>query len=246
MEESPSTDFELERQPPSSKTTMHLHQKKLCNGSGLNLSTQLLSHTSGDGTGDASGMCNKRKKDFFPHAMEEDCCLASNSCSDGAQDMDIQASEPSWVHDFTGVMRHACGPVTAAKTIYEDDGGYLILVSLPFSDLQSLKVSWRNTITHGVVKISCVSTARMPFIKRHDRTFKLTDPFPEHCPPGEFIREIPLATRIPEDAKLEAYYDESGTGLEIMVPKHRVGPEEHEVHVCMRPPHLGSNELLLS
>jgi hypothetical protein len=55
-----------------------------------------------------------------------------------------------------------------------------------------------------------------------------------------------LATRIPEDAKIEAYYDETGTGLEIMVPKHRVGPEEHEVQVCMRPPHLGDHDLVLS
>ena len=75
----------------------------------------------------------------------------------------------------------------------------------------------------------------MPFIKRHDRTFKLTDPTPEHCPPGEFVREIPLPSRIPEDAKLEAYRDETGTMLEIIVPKHRIGPEEHEVRVCLRP-----------
>ncbi|KAG2586981.1 hypothetical protein PVAP13_5NG088900 [Panicum virgatum] len=111
---------------------------------------------------------------------------------------------------------------------------------------RDVQVSWRNTLTHGIVKIRCVSTARMPIIKRHGRTFKLTDPFPEHCPPGKFVREIPLATRIPEDAKIEAYYDETGTGLEIMVPKHRVGPEEHEVQVCMRPPHLGDNDLVLS
>lgn len=75
----------------------------------------------------------------------------------------------------------------------------------------------------------------MPVLKRKDRTFKLTDLAPEHCPPGEFVREIPLPTRIPEDAKLEAYGDESGTMLEIIVPKHREGPEEHEVRVCLRP-----------
>ncbi|KAK1270178.1 hypothetical protein QJS04_geneDACA021577 [Acorus gramineus] len=163
----------------------------------------------------------------------------------GREDMDIHPIEPAWSNDFTGVMRHTYGPVTAAKTIYEDEEGYLIMVSLPFSDPQRVKVSWRNTLTRGIVKILCFSTARMPYIKRHDRTFKLTDPSPEHCPPGEFVREIPLATRIPEDAKLEAYYDETGTVLEIMVPKHRVGPEEHEVRVCLRP-HLGANELLLT
>ena len=134
------------------------------------------------------------------------------------------------------MMRHVYGPVTAAKTLYEDEEGYLIMVSLPFSDLQRVKVSWKNTPTHGVVKILCVSTARMPYIKRHDRTFKLTDPSPEHCPPGEFIREIALPARIPEDAKLEAFYDETGAVLEITVPKHRLEPEEHEVRVCLRPP----------
>ncbi|XP_072976328.1 uncharacterized protein [Typha angustifolia] len=233
----PSTDFELERPSLPSKSTLNPYQKKLLNGSGLNLSTQPSNHNSGDGT-DNSSMSSKRRKDFFPHAMDEDCCLAGNSYLDRAQDMDVHTSELSWINEFTGVMRHASGPVTAAKTIYEDDEGYLIVVSLPFCDLQRVKVSWRNTLTHGIVKVSCLSVARMPYIKRHDRTFKLTDPSPEHCPPGEFIREIPLATRIPEDAKLEAYYDESGTGLEIMVPKHSIGPEEHEVRVCMRPPHL--------
>lgn len=238
----PNTEFELERPPPPLKNTMsQTHARKLLNGSGLNLSTQPSS--GGDGM-DLSPMCSKRRKDFFPHAMEEDCCLPVGSSS--PPDMDIHPIEPLWLNEFSGVMRHAYGPVTAAKTIYEDDEGYLIMVSLPFSDQQRVKVSWKNSLTHGIVKISCVSTARMPYIKRHDRTFKLTDPSPEHCPPGEFIREIPLATRIPEDAKLEAYYDETGTVLEIMVPKHSVGPEEHEVHVCMRPPHLGANELLLA
>ncbi|CAL5352830.1 unnamed protein product [Camellia sinensis] len=45
--------------------------------------------------------------------------------------------------------------------------------------------------------------------------------------------------------RIEAYYDGLGTTLEIMVPKLRVGPEEHEVRVCLRP-HLGSNDLMLT
>lgn len=243
----PNTDFELERAPSLLKSTSHPHPKRLLNGSGLNLSTQSSSNHSGPDGIDVSTVCTKRRKDFFPHGMEEDCCLPNNSYADRSQDIDMHPVEPvPWLSEFSGVMRHAYGPVTAAKTIYEDDEGYLIVVSLPFSDQQRVKVSWRNSLTHGIVKISCVSTARNLYIKRHDRTFKLTDPSPEHCPPGEFVREIPLATRIPEDAKLEAYYDESGTVLEIMVPKHRIEPEEHEVHVCMRPPHLGANELLLT
>ncbi|XP_065008470.1 uncharacterized protein LOC135638878 [Musa acuminata AAA Group] len=238
----PSTDFELERPPPPLKSTSHPNSRKLLNDTGLKLSTQPSNHACGDSM-DLSPKCSKRRKEISPHDTDEDCCLSSYSYLDRPE---IHPAVPSWVNEFTGAMRHACGPVTAAKTIYEDEGGYLIMVSLPFSDQQKVKVSWKNNLTHGVVKISCVSTARMPYIKRHDRTFKLTDPSPEHCPPGEFVREIPLATRIPEDAKLEAYYDETGTLLEIMIPKYRVGPEEHEVHVSMHPPHLGSNELLSS
>ncbi|KAL5986179.1 sequence orphan Slt1 [Asimina triloba] len=235
----PNTEFELERPSALKSNSSHPQSRKLLNGAGLNLSTT--NHISGDGM-DLSSAHNKRRKDFFPHGNEDDCGL-SNPYSDRVQDVEMH---PVWLNDFSGVMRHTYGPVTAAKTIYEDDEGYLIMVSLPFADLQRVKVSWRNTLTHGIVKILCVSTACMPFIKRHDRTFKLTDPSPEHCPPGEFVREIPLATRIPEDAKLEAYYDETGTVLEIMVPKLRVGPEEeHEVRVCLRP-HLGTNELLLT
>ncbi|CAA6669370.1 unnamed protein product [Spirodela intermedia] len=198
--------------------------KRLLDGSDLYLSTH------------RSPLCSKRRKEFLHHGLDEDGILPMNPCEDRVQVV------PSWVNEFSGVMRHSYGPVTAAKTIYEDEEGYLILVSLPFSDLRRVKVSWKNAPTHGIVKILCASTARTPYIKRHDRTFKLSDPSPEHCPPGEFIREIPLATRIPEDAKLEAYYDETGTMLEIMVPKHRAGPEEHEVRVCLRPHRLGANE----
>ncbi|CAA6654948.1 unnamed protein product [Spirodela intermedia] len=232
-----ASDFESPPPPPPLKNASHSHhQRRLLNGSGLNLSTQPSNHVGAEQM-DLSPVCNKRRKDFFPQGIDEDCNLPVNSYSDRvAQDAEIHPAEPSWLNEFSGVMRHVYGPVTAAKTLYEDEEGYLIMVSLPFSDLQRVKVSWKNTPTHGVVKILCVSTARMPYIKRHDRTFKLTDPSPEHCPPGEFIREIPLPTRIPEDAKLEAYYDETGAVLEITVPKHRLEPEEHEVRVCLRPP----------
>ncbi|CAL9155515.1 unnamed protein product [Musa hybrid cultivar] len=210
----PSTEIELDRRPrpPPPKGTSHTHPE--------NLSSTQSNHCNGDGM-DRSSVCSKRRKDFFLPAMDED----------------RDHVEPSWLNEFTGVMRHAYGPVTAAKTIYEDDDGYMIMISLPFADHQRVKVSWRNSVMHGILKIICVSTARTPYIKRHDRTFKLTDPSPEHCPPGEFVREITLPMRIPEDANLEAYYDESGALLEIMVPKHRMGPEEHEVRVCILRPH---------
>lgn len=233
----PNTEFELERAPPLLKNHTNPHPRKLLNGTSLNLSTQPSNHVNGDVL-DLSPVSNKRRKDFFPHGNDDDCCLPNNA-------MEIHPIEPHWSKEFSGVMRNVYGPVTAAKTIYEDDEGFLIIISLPFADLERVKVTWRNTPSHGIVKISCVSTVCMPFIKRHNRTFKLTDPTPEHCPPGDFIREIPLPTRIPEDAKLEAYRDETGTMLEIVVPKQRVGPEEHEVRVCLRPL-LGVKEHMLT
>ncbi|PON56608.1 FYD [Parasponia andersonii] len=218
--------------------------KKFLNGSVLNLSTQASDHGSSDLL-DLSAACNKRKKDFFPHRHEDDCCLTNSPHFEKSLDLKVRTAELPWLNEFSGVMKSVSGPVTAAKTIYEDDEGYLIIVGLPFADLQRVKVTWKNTPSHGIVKITCVSTACQPFIKRRDRTFKLTDPTPEHCPPGEFVREIPLPTRIPEDGKLEAYCDETGTVLEIIVPKHQKGPEEHEVRVCFVPP-LGMNEHMLS
>ncbi|KAK6163207.1 hypothetical protein DH2020_000071 [Rehmannia glutinosa] len=238
----PNTDFELERTFPSLKNNSHPPAKKLLNGSGLNLSTQPSNHVNGNGI-DLLAVCNKKRKDLFAQGNDEDCILPNDLNGDRHQDAaDFHPIEPPWLSEFTGVMRNVYGPVSAAKTIYEDEEGYLILVTLPFADPEKVKVHWWNNLTHGVVKISSVSTSCMPFIQRSDRTFKLTDPAPEHCPPGEFRREIPLPTRIPDDAKLEAYFDKSGTVLEIKVPKHRVGPEEHEVPVCLRPP----NEFVLS
>ncbi|KAK6146929.1 hypothetical protein DH2020_017841 [Rehmannia glutinosa] len=217
----PNTEFEHERPPAQGKpNNPHSHSKKLLNGS---------------------------KEGFIIHTgngNDDDCYLAVNG-HDRIPDLEILPYEPHWLNGFSGVLRNVYGPVTAAKTIYEDEKGYLILISLPFVDLQRVKVSWRNTLTHGIIKVSCTSTSGMPFIKRHNRTFKLTDPSSEHCPPGEFVREIPLSTRIPEDAKIEAYYDGPGTVLEILVPKLREGPEEHEVRVCLRP-HHGGNDLMLT
>ncbi|KAL8496872.1 hypothetical protein ACS0TY_020527 [Phlomoides rotata] len=232
----PNTDFELQRPFPPTKN-------KLLNGSGLNLSTQPSNHVNGNGNGiDLSSVCNKKRKDLFSHGIDEESCLPNDLNGDRNQELELYPIEPHWLSGFTGVMRNVYGPVTAAKTIYEDDKGYLILVSLPFADPERVKVHWWNNLTYGVVKISSVSTACMPFIQRSNRTFKLTDPAPEHCPPGEFRRQISLPTRIPDDANLEAYFDKSGTILEIKVPKHRVGPEEHEVMVSLRPP----NEFVLS
>ena len=238
----PNTDFELERPPPPIKSNPTPNPKKLLNGSGLNLSTHPSHVINGDPI-DLSPV-SKRRKEFFPHGNDDDCYLAVNPHPTHVPDMEIHPQESHWLNDFSGVMRNVYGPVTAAKTIYEDEKGYLIIISLPFVDLQRVKVSWRNTLTRGIIKISCLSTSRIPYIKRHDRTFKLTDPSSEHCPPGDFVREIPLSTRIPEGANIEAYYG-PGTVLEIMVPKLHVGPEEHEVRVCLRP-HHGSNDLMFT
>ncbi|KAL3839546.1 hypothetical protein ACJIZ3_024137 [Penstemon smallii] len=233
----PTTEFELERPPNVIKNN---NSKKLLNGTVLNLSTQLTNHSNGD-VMDLSPVSNKRKKDFFSQGNEEDGFLAATNGHDRIPDLEA----PHWLNEFSGVLRNVYGPVTAAKTIYEDEKSYLIVLSLPFVDLQRVKVSWRNTPSHGIIKVSCISTSRTQFIKRQNRIFKLTDQSSEHCPPGEFVREIALSTRIPEDGNIEAYYDGAGTVLEILVPKLREGPEEHEVRVCLRP-HSGGNDLMLT
>ena len=240
----PNTDFELERPTPPMKSALNPHMKKLLNGSGLNLSCPLSDHSNIDAL-DLYRVSSKKRKDSFPYGSDEERYLTINPSSDRHFDVEMHQSEPHWLNDFTGVMKNVYGPVTAAKTVYEDEQGYLIFISLPCVDLPSVKVSWRNTLTRGIIKVSCMSTSRKPFIKRHDRTFKLADLSSEHCPPGEFVREIPLSTRISEDANIEAYYDRPGSVLEIMVPKLRAGAEEHEVRVCLRP-HLGGNDLMLT
>ncbi|KAG0496108.1 hypothetical protein HPP92_000799 [Vanilla planifolia] len=240
----PTPDFELDRSP-SLKCIPHPHPypKRMLNGSGFMISMQSSNHNSMD----LSPQRKKLRKEFSHFTKDEECCLPTTSYTDWHQEKEVHdPAEPPWIKDFSSLMRHVHGPVTAAKTIYEDDEGHLIIVSLPFCEQRRVKVCWRNGPTHGIVKISCVSTGRMPHFNRHGRTFKLADPSPEHCAPGEFVREIPLRTRIPEDANLEAYYDESGTVLEIMVPKHSAGPQEHEIHVSMHPPHLGTNDLMLN
>ncbi|CAI9779042.1 unnamed protein product [Fraxinus pennsylvanica] len=239
-----NTEIELERPPPPIKSSPHSHSKKLLNGSVLNLSTQTSNHINGEAM-DLSPVSNKRKKDFFSQGNDDDQYLEITAPSERIPNLEIHPNGPHWLNEFSGVLRNVYGPVTAAKTIYEDEEGYLIIISLPSVDLQRVKVSWKNTLTHGIIKVSCISTSRTQFIKRHNRTFKLTDPSSEHCPPGEFVREIPVLTRIPEDANIEAYYDGPGTVLEILVPKLRAGPEEHEVRVCLRPHHVG-NDLKLT
>ncbi|KAI4331715.1 hypothetical protein MLD38_029871 [Melastoma candidum] len=238
----PNTDFELERPSQPIKCASNSQSKKLLNGSGLNLATQSTNSSNGDGM-DLSPVSSKRRKDFFSNGGDEDPFCA-NPPTERNVDMELHLGEPQWLNEFSGVMKNVYGPVTAAKTIYEDDEGYLIIISLPFVDLQKVKVSWRNTPVRGIIKVSGSSISRTPFIRRNDRTFKLSDPSPEHCPSGEFVREIPLSTRIPGDANIEAYYDGPGSVLEIMVPKLRAGSEEHEVHVCLRP-HLGASKDLM-
>ncbi|KAK4797662.1 hypothetical protein SAY86_029988 [Trapa natans] len=243
----PITELELERLPALIRNIPSLPSKKQLNGSGLNLSANPPVHSNGDRM-DLSPVSGKRRKDFFSHSSEDDSYLpVIPPKPERVNDVEfLQQIEPLWAGYFHGVMvKNVYGPVTAAKTIYEDAQAFLIIISLPFVDLQRVKVSWRNTLTHGIIKVSCMSTSGAPIIKRLNRTFKLTDPSSEHCPPGEFVREIPLSTRIPEDANIEAYYDGPGSVLEIMVPKLHDGPEEHEVRVCLRP-HLGSSDLMLT
>ncbi|XP_024363376.1 uncharacterized protein [Physcomitrium patens] len=254
----PNTDFDLERtcSPSPSKPPNGYTKKQASARSGrmnegnhnVNAVSQLPSPAS-SGSPNSLSPGGKRKKinSFLPVGLlpcgnEADSCVPVVSYA-GLENFHT-GTEPCWLSSFSGVMTDACGPVTGAKSIYEDDKGYLVMVSLPFIDMQRLRVSWRNTATHGVLKIHCTSTARTPTVVRGDRTFKLTDPNPEHCGPGDFVREIGLATRIPENADLKAFYAEACAGLEIMVPKHNILSEEREVRVFL-PPQMSHTEALL-
>lgn len=230
----PPMEFAIEQPILTMKGATNHHQRKAMPDTALNFSSQAAKLVNSNGL-DHSHPSKKPRKDFYSNGINDNGFLRINSQSNGILDVESHPTEPLWLNEFSGVMKNVYGPVTAAKSIYEDDKGFLIIVSLPFADLQKVRVTWKNTPSHGIVKVACVSTACSPLIKRHGRTFKLTDPTPELCPPGEFVREIPLSTRIPDDAKLEAYCDETGTALEIMVPKQHAVPEEHEVHVCLRP-----------
>uniref|UniRef100_A0A1J3G2D5 HSP20-like chaperones superfamily protein n=1 Tax=Noccaea caerulescens TaxID=107243 RepID=A0A1J3G2D5_NOCCA len=245
----PNIDFELERPPHVTKPATN-NAKKILNGSGLHLTSNASFSSNGDssdqspGGGGGGNNNNKKRKEFLsPGSSEEECCLTVNNI-----DTHHAKDPPGWVNDFTGVMKNVHGPATAAKTIYEDEEAYLVLITLPFVDLNTVKVTWRNSITNGIVKVMGSSTSLAPLVKRRDRTFKLVDQTAEHCPPGEFMREIQLPNRIPEEANVEAYFDGTGPVLEILVPKLRGGvEEEHEVRVCIRPHHLGgAGELKLT
>ena len=211
-------------------------------GSTLDLSCKLIGQL-----GSSSSFPKRKRKLDSSTAQcgnaDEECCAPPLGEIVG-EEIQQNDEQPLWLSESSGVLLEASGPVTGAKTIYEDEKGYLIMVSLPFTDMTRLRVSWLNTTTHGVVKIHGISTARVPIITRGDRTFKLTDSNPEHCLQGEYIREIPLATRIPENAELKAFYVEASAGLEIMVPKHSLFSEEREVRVFL-PPQLGNSEVLL-
>ncbi|XP_010452090.1 PREDICTED: uncharacterized protein LOC104734257 [Camelina sativa] len=231
----PNTDIELERPPHVTKQATN-NAKKILNGSGLHLTSNASFSSNGDSSDQSpGGVNNKKRKEFLsPGSSEEECCLTVNNIeTHHAKD------PPSWVNDFTGVMKNSCGPVTAAKTVYEDEEAYLVVITLPFVDLNTVKVSWRNSITNGIVKVTGMSTSRASYVKRRNRTFKLVDQTAEHCPPGEFMREIQLPNRIPEEANIEAYFDGTGPVLEIVVPKLSGVEEEHEVRVCLRSHHLG-------
>lgn len=202
----------------------------------LDLSCKLIGQLGGSSLSGSSLQKRKRKAEGSCGNNDEECCAHNGSHSgEIVGEESQQGDHPLWLSESSGVILDASGPVTGAKSIYEDEKGYLIMVSLPFTDMVRLRVSWLNVATHGVVKIHGMSTARAPLVTRGDRTFKLTDTKPEHCPHGEFVREISLPTRIPDNAELKAFYVEESAGLEIMVPKHVHFSEEREVRVFLLP-----------
>ncbi|KAI4324411.1 hypothetical protein MLD38_029903 [Melastoma candidum] len=199
------TDFELERVPQLIKCASNSQSKKLLNGSGLNLPTQPTNSSSkGDDDMDLSPVSSKRRNDFFSNGGDEDPFCANPPLERNVDMELLHLWEPQWLNEFSRVMKNVYGPVTAAKTKYKDDEGYLIIITLSYVVSE---VSRRNTPTRGIIKVSGMIIFRTPSIRKNDKTFKLTDPSPEYCHSGDFVREIPLSTRIPEDANIEAYYD---------------------------------------
>lgn len=82
-----------------------------------------------------------------------------------------------------------------------------------------------------MVQVQCSSVTRAPCITRWERTFRLTDPSPELCPPGDFVREITLPSRIPDSADVKAFFTDAGAGVEILVPKQDTSFHEREVQL---------------
>lgn len=51
-------------------------------------------------------------------------------------------------------------PRASPEALYEDEAGYLLFVSLPFTDLKQVRVTWRNVGETGIVKLEGVGPAR--------------------------------------------------------------------------------------
>ncbi|PIM97984.1 hypothetical protein CDL12_29538 [Handroanthus impetiginosus] len=253
----PNTEFELERPPAPVKANPHSHSKKLLNGSVLNLSTQPANHSNGDAMDLSPRVKVSWRNTLTQGIIKVSCISTSRTPFIKRHNRTFKLADPSSEHCPPGEFVREIPlstriPEDANIEAYYDGPGTVLEILVPKlregPEEHEVRVCLRphhGRSTEGIIKVSCISTSRTPFIKRHNRTFKLADPSSEHCPPGEFVREIPLSTRIPEDANIEAYYDGPGTVLEILVPKLREGPEEHEVRVCLRP-HHGGNDLMLT
>ncbi|GAQ79328.1 putative sodium-and lithium-tolerant 1 protein [Klebsormidium nitens] len=119
-------------------------------------------------------------------------------------------------------------PRAAPEALYEDEAGYLLFVSLPFTDLKQVRVTWRNVGETGIVKVDGVGPARG--LARGSRVLRLSS---WGRAGGDAAREIMLPTRIPDDASIEAHFSAECAGLEISVPKHAACTEERPVRLFL-------------
>ncbi|KAL2542899.1 HSP20-like chaperones superfamily protein [Abeliophyllum distichum] len=90
-------------------------------------------------------VCNKSKKSFSLHGSDDNCCLPNDYHS--YEVLDIHVIELPWLSELSDVMRSAYGPVTTAKTIYDEDEGFCILVSFPFANTGCMPIINRQYIT---------------------------------------------------------------------------------------------------
>lgn len=75
-------------------------------------------------------MVAKKQKNYF----------YSNGCIDNGF-LQINSHSTIWSNELSGVMKNVYVPVTAAKSIYNDEKGFLIIVSLLFADPQRMRVT---------------------------------------------------------------------------------------------------------
>ncbi|GAQ88476.1 hypothetical protein KFL_004320020 [Klebsormidium nitens] len=149
------------------------------------------------------------------------------------QQLDSNSDRGRWLSQIGGVLSKHFGPVTAAKTIYEDSMGYLVKVSLPYVDKRTVKITWRNTTNECIIKVTATSIGGSGTYNKDGRIYKCTDPQAEIPRNGTLTREIHLPMLLPPKSALQASFDPVTAGMEILVPKLTASAGDFEIPVTI-------------